>query len=237
MSFMALPVELRESIYNYLLVTPALIEIEPRDLRPSPLQRKSSGRIGPEFHLKGIQDCYVQQRIDPTIMLVSKATHDEAKAFLYSRNTFEFDGLRTRPSFLEAFLEQIKSYRILLRHIKICYYLGTEDDEMHFLQDDIGDFRSLAANCPRVETVLLTLSLKDRTYRSTTTERRSNNFRAIDALLRTSGTIKDISLRCRYSYSSYSDLTIPRPALSDKEMEARAQLCQGVRALGWTAVQ
>jgi hypothetical protein len=82
---MALPVELREIIYNYLLVTPALIENEPRDLRPPRRQCKSSGRSGLEFDLKGIQDCEDQQRIDPKIMFVSKAIHDEAKPFLYSK--------------------------------------------------------------------------------------------------------------------------------------------------------
>jgi hypothetical protein len=226
---MALPAELRNMIYEHLLVSKPVIWVVSRT------DQSKRKRPRPITHVVIYRKYRAWQDLDVTIMSASKAIHDEAKSFLYCRNTFAFDSGYDRASTLAFFLAQIGSRRHLLRHIalEICVEVTCRGDSRW--NNTLDEFRIISSKIPTIKTVQLELWIITKRRMQQTTESPIKSLRAIDTLLRRPGTMEEIKLRSssRFRFTVLSPYNHETPKL---EAEMTKTFHREARELGWTLV-
>jgi len=171
-SFLSLPSELRNEIYELTL------------LHDEPVEPCGYGR---------------HQELTPGLLCANKVVHGEASSIFYGQNRFNLIGATSEE--VHLFLEQIGCKNALyIRHILIDFpgFLDLDPGKITFEEDSVGILASIWKNCANLST--LTTSLHSTSAMEATLDNSDNNIVANEALktvdthFRTIPSLKEIVL-------------------------------------------
>ncbi|KAM7223983.1 hypothetical protein V8F06_000456 [Rhypophila decipiens] len=133
--FLSLPSEIRNMIYELIVVCPEY-------LRPKPLP----GHI---------------RRLTPALLRTNKVIHAEACSLLYGQNCFEFRGSPIQPEDIVSFFDQIGTRNTgYIREILIEFPVFVKPDNVTLDNNSSDILATLQNRCPNLSTI--TTCLDDR---------------------------------------------------------------------------